>query len=133
MDSEPTIVVIDDEADVARYLAAALEDEGYRVRVGSDAREGLRLIREAIPALVCLDLVMPGRTGISLYRELREIPGLARVPIVVVTGVAPRDAEERLGLGRDLPMPEAYIEKPVDIAAFVATVGRLLTAGRRPS
>jgi CheY-like chemotaxis protein len=126
-----TIVVIDDEADVSRYLAAALEDEGYLVHVGANAAEGLTLIRDVEPELICLDLVMPGRTGISLYTELKSIPELACIPAVVVTGVAPQDAEERLGLGRDLPEPDGYIEKPVDIPKFLETIDRLLTAERR--
>jgi CheY-like chemotaxis protein len=126
-------VVVDDEADVARYLAAALEDEGYDVVSGADAEEGLRLIREHGPALVCLDLVMPGRTGISLYREIVTSGEFAGLLIVVVTGVAPKDAEERLGLGRALPMPAAYVEKPVDIPEFLATIDRLTSAtGRLP-
>jgi len=126
-----TIVVVDDEADISRYLAAALEDEGYEVKVAANAADGLALIREVDPGLVCLDLVMPGRTGISLYRELREIPELADIPAVVVTGVARADAESRLGLGRDYPAPDGYIEKPVDIPQFLETVGRLIASGRR--
>ena len=126
-----TIVVVDDEADISRYLAAALEDEGYEVKVASNAADGLALIREVGPGLVCLDLVMPGRTGISLYRELREIPELADTPAIIVTGVTRADAEARLGLGRDYPAPDGYIEKPVDIPQFLETVGRLLAAGRR--
>jgi len=131
MEPRGTIVVVDDEADVSRYLSAALEDVGYEVHVGGNAEEGLALIRDVGPGLVCLDLVMPGRTGISLYLELRGIPELAGIPTVVVTGVARQDAEERLGLGRDLPAPDGYIEKPVDIPKFLETIDRLLTAKRR--
>lgn len=127
METLGTIVVVDDEADVSRYLSAALEDEGFTVHVGSDAGEGLELIRRIGPALICLDLVMPGRTGLSLYREVRDIPELAGIPIVVVTGLAPNDARQRLGLSD----PDAYIEKPVDIPAFLETVRRLVKAGRR--
>jgi len=130
MEPRGIIVVVDDEADVSRYLSAALEDEGYVVHVGANAEEGMTLIRDVEPELICLDLVMPGRTGISLYKELRENPELASIPAVVVTGIAPFDAEERLGLGRDLPEPEGYIEKPVDIPRFLETVARLVTAKR---
>jgi DNA-binding response OmpR family regulator len=129
METLGTIVVVDDEADVSRYLAAALEDEGFTVHVGANAREGLALIRDIGPGLICLDLVMPGRTGLSLYREVRDIPELAGIPIVVVTGVAPADAKDRLGLSD----PDAYVEKPVDIVAFLATVRRLVSTGRRQS
>ena len=83
MEPRGTIVVVDDEADVSRYLSAALEDVGYEVHVGGNAEEGLALIRDVGPGLVCLDLVMPGRTGISLYLELRGIPELAGIPTVV--------------------------------------------------
>lgn len=124
-DRKPRIVIVEDEADVARYLAAALEDAGYEVHAASTAEEGFRLVSRLRPDLVCLDLVMPGRTGLSLYRELREEPSLSCIPIVVVSGVVAADAAEKLGLGDSLPPPDAFVEKPVNLQFLIETVGRL--------
>jgi adenylate cyclase len=126
MTSPSRILVVEDEQDVSRYLAAALEDEGYDVATAFDAVSGLAAIGEKRPDLVCLDIVMPGPTGLSLYREIRENDDLAGMPIVVVSGLNPADAEERLGFGDSLPPPDAYVEKPVDIAELIQAVGRLV-------
>jgi DNA-binding response OmpR family regulator len=120
------ILVVEDEEDVSRYLAAALEDEGYEVETAFDAVGGLKAIGAQQPDLVCLDIVMPGPTGLSLYREIRENSNLAGMPIVVVSGLNPADAEATLGFGETLPPPDAYIEKPVDIQELINAVGRLI-------
>lgn len=122
------ILIVDDEQDVSRYLTAALEDAGYEVLAAGDAAAGLDLMKSERPDLVCLDLVMPGRTGISLYREIRETPEFAHLPIVVVTGVSPADAASKLGLGNSLPPPDAYFEKPVDIARLIESIRDLVAA-----
>jgi DNA-binding response OmpR family regulator len=126
MASPHRILVVEDEADVSRYLAAALEDEGYEVETASDAARGLEAVVRRRPDLVCLDIVMPGPTGLSLYREIRENPDLAGMPIVVVSGLNPGDAAATLGFGETLPPPNAYIEKPVDIRELIEAVGRLI-------
>lgn len=120
------ILVVEDEEDVSRYLTAALEDEGYEVETAFDVVGGLKAIGEHRPHLVCLDIVMPGPTGLSLYREIRENADLAGMPIIVVSGLNPADAESKLGLGETLPPPDAFIEKPVDIQELINAVGRLI-------
>jgi len=127
----PRVLLVEDEADVARYLAAALEDEGYEVVTACDAEEGLAAARSFRPDLISLDLVMPGRTGLTLYREVREDPDLGAIPIVVVSGVNPADAAEKLGLGDSLAAPDAFIEKPVELPLFLTTIGELLAGARR--
>lgn len=122
------ILVVEDEEDVSRYLTAALEDEGYEVVAAFDAVGGLKAIGQQRPDLVCLDIVMPGPTGLSLYREIREDADLAGMPIVVVSGLNPADAEATLGFGETLPPPDAYVEKPVDIQELINAVGRLIAA-----
>ncbi|MHC4471596.1 MAG: response regulator [Planctomycetota bacterium] len=122
------ILIVEDEVDVSRYLAAALEDAGFEVICAPDADRGLRLATLRRPDLVCLDIVMPGRTGLSLYQELREASDLPALPVIVVSGVSPADAERRLGLGGRLPPPDSFVEKPVDLSRFLAEVRRLLAA-----
>lgn len=125
-------MIVEDEEDVARYLSAALEDEGYSVLVAENAERGMALVRSILPDLICLDLVMPGRTGLSLYLELCGEERLGEVPIVVVSGVSSSDAEQKLGLGDTSPPPAAFVEKPVDMPDFLATVSGLLEPGAWP-
>ena len=127
----PRVLLVEDEADVALYLSAALEDEGYEVTRAGDAEAGLAAARSFQPDLISLDLVMPGRTGLTLYREVREDPDFAGIPIVVVSGVNPADAADKLGLGDSLAAPDAFIEKPVELPLFLKTIGDLLSGARR--
>jgi CheY-like chemotaxis protein len=123
MNAKPTVVIIDDEADVVTYLGTALRDHGFRVLGTGEIGEGIGFIKRLRPAVVCLDLLMPGRTGLSLYREMRTDPALRQIPVLFISGL---DMEAEIGrrLG-ELPPPEGYMEKPVDIEQFVALVRRL--------
>jgi DNA-binding response OmpR family regulator len=128
---KPLILIVEDETDVARYLTAALEDEGFEVLAAANAEDGLELAERRPPDLVCLDLVMPGPSGLTFYREMLACKALRSTPIVVVTGLTRADARERLGLGDTLPEPAAYIEKPVDLPALVKSIREILGAQRK--
>lgn len=126
--SRPALVaLVDDEVDITTYLGLALEDAGYRVTSTNEAAEALPLLERSEPELICLDLLMPDRTGISLYAELRSHETLGRVPVLILSGLGAREELGRM-LTREgaLPAPAGFIEKPVDIDRFLTTVGELL-------
>jgi CheY-like chemotaxis protein len=119
--------VIDDEEDVLTYFRVALEDHGYRVVATTEPSEALELLERSQPKLVCLDLLMPGRTGISLYSALSRHPLLKDVPVVILSGLAPRDELPRiLEQSGGLPEPARFIEKPAEIEQFLAEVDEIL-------
>ena len=66
------ILIIDDEPDVITYLTAVLESNGYNSFAVSDITLATDKVREIHPDLICLDIVMPGETGISFYSKLRK-------------------------------------------------------------
>lgn len=126
----PRVAVVDDEVDVAAYVCVALADSGCRTLAISSPDDAVAAMRAFRPDLVCLDLVMPGRTGASIYVELQNDPALAGVPVLILSGV---DAREELAgaiAEAALPAPAGYLEKPLDIDAVVAAVRRLVGAGR---
>jgi DNA-binding response OmpR family regulator len=121
------IAIVDDEADITTYLRIALEDEGYRVVSTTDAASAMELLVSEKPDLICLDLLMPQQTGVSLYAKLVSHPTLRDVPIVMLSGLTNRDGlPAMLAEAGDLPQPASFIEKPVEIDQFLATVRRLL-------
>jgi CheY-like chemotaxis protein len=129
------VIVVDDEEDVAGYLATALEDAGFEVRSFTEAAPALDEIERDPPDLVCLDLLMPGHTGLWIYRRLRQANGLSRIPVLVVTGLGMRKGLASLpheDEAEPVPEPEAWIEKPVDLPRFLAAVRRLTSAGGAP-
>lgn len=118
------VVIVDDEQDVVTYLMALLTDNDYEVRTATDGQEALRIIRSSKPDLICLDILMPGETGLSLYRKIRTDPDLEKIPVIIVSGMNySRDVAADADLqGSDIPPPEAYIEKPIKPGPFLETV-----------
>ncbi len=106
-----TVLVIDDEPDVQTYLATLLEKEGYTVATAGDGEEGFTTALATKPNLIFLDIMMPKKTGIMLYRRIRKEPALEKVPIVILTGLS----QYKTFFAQDfeqIPHPEAFVEKP---------------------
>lgn len=124
------ILVIDDEPDMVTFLSALLEDNGYQVITAVDGDEGLDKTKAERPDLISLDLLMPNKTGIKMYRELRKDEEIGATPVVMVTGfgkddVPSMDFKEWIKK-RAIKPPEAYIEKPVDNEIFLNAVKEAL-------
>ena len=113
-----TILVVDDEVDVRKFLTAVLEKRGFHVVTAEDGREAYDLTEQHRPDLIILDLQMPGQTGTDFYRRLMKHDELSGIPIIVVSGLA----------GRHLAVshPFAVFDKPIDPDEFVETVERAL-------
>jgi two-component system, OmpR family, phosphate regulon response regulator PhoB len=112
------ILVIDDEPDMVTFLCTLLEDNGYETLTAADGEEGLALVKSAKPDLISLDLLMPNKTGIKMYREMRKDDEVKDIPVIMVTGfgkddVPSMDFKEWIQK-RAIRAPEAYIEKPVN-------------------
>lgn len=127
-----TILLIDDEADIADYVGAVLEDNGYRVINAKPVDPIIRHIKTEKPDLVILDIMMPGRSGISIYRELRSDPDIEGIPVVLISGMATEKEIAKKGMAillgeSDIAMPQGFIEKPVRIPALLETVAMLLS------
>ena len=125
----PLVVIVDDEVDIATYLRLALEEHGFRVATFSDAESAGAALEISEPAAICLDLLMPKHSGLSLYKAIVESPRLCRCPVIIISGLAVRgDLPDLLQRAGGLPMPEAFIDKPIDIDDFIATLDSLLAA-----
>ena len=114
---ECTVLVVDDEIDIAIYLASVLEDAGLNVVVAHDGEQAQKILQSRPVDLISLDLVMPRKSGIRLLMELRKDRQLSRIPVVIVTAHA-RDAGVRTDLDEILAEstmagPSMYLEKPV--------------------
>lgn len=125
-----TVLIVDDEEDVRKFLKAALDDAGFNVVTACDGFEALNVIREQIPDLISLDLVMPGKSGVAFYNDLIKHKQWSRIPVMVVTGHA-RDETGRADLG-ELTMtgPGVYLEKPVRPEDYIASVRQILDNNR---
>jgi DNA-binding response OmpR family regulator len=120
-DIPPDIFVVDDNPMMARLLAEAMEDEGYRVAAVA-GEEVLMAAAAGPPRLVLLDVLMPGLDGPAISRRLRADPRTAGVAIVFVSALPPATLAVQL---RDCPY-DALIAKPFDLDEVAETVRRLL-------
>jgi adenylate cyclase len=101
------VLVIDDEETVRDLMRRFLAREGFDVVTAKDGIEGLKLARELEPALITLDVLMPGLDGWSVLGELRADPILAQIPVVMLTILDERNRGFALGA-------HDYLMKPVD-------------------
>lgn len=124
------VLIIDDEPDMVTFLSTLLEDNGYEIVTAEDGEEGLQKVKSDKPDLISLDLLMPNKTGIKMYRELRKDPEIADIPVVMVTGFGKDDVPsmdfKKWIHERAIKPPEAYIEKPVDKDVLLDAVRKAL-------
>ncbi|HZQ29355.1 MAG TPA: response regulator transcription factor [Acidimicrobiales bacterium] len=121
------ILVIDDEADIARVLELTLEDAGYEVRVANGSREGLQTALEFRPDLVLLDISMPEMDGLQVTRALRADAVTSSTSIILVTAKASMD-DRVVGLAAGA---DDYVVKPFDIDELLSRINAALRRGRQ--
>ena len=123
---DKTVLVVDDEPDVVRFLSMALEDNGFTVITAKDGLEGLEKARKFKPDLISMDLVMPKHSGARMYRELQKDAVLKKIPVLIVTGHAHDDLGKADLEELTMSGPGIYLEKPVKPASYVGNVCRML-------
>jgi two-component system, cell cycle sensor histidine kinase and response regulator CckA len=110
MNTQSTLLLVDDDEKAHFMMAALLEAEGYRLLQATSGEEGLALANEHHPDVVLLDVMMPKMDGFEVCRRLRESPGVESVPVVMLTAMDDRASRLRgLQAGAD-----DYITKPFD-------------------
>ncbi|WP_193615663.1 ATP-binding protein [Massilia sp. YMA4] len=115
------LMVVDDNADAAQTLAMLLDAAGYAVTVCGGAAEALELVRQQVPALMFVDIGLPGMDGYELVQRLRALPELAGTCIVALTGYGqPEDRARALAAGFD-----EHLVKPVQAKAIYEVLNRV--------
>jgi CheY-like chemotaxis protein len=123
MAAEP-ILIVDDQPLNAKLAGAILVDAGFEVQTAGDAEEALRLLQGFRPALILLDLQLPGMDGFELARRLKADPDRRDIVILALTAYAMKGDEARArAAGCD-----GYLAKPVDTELLPREVRRLLSA-----
>ena len=121
------VLIVEDDPDIAESLRYNLEREGLTARIAETGEKGLAAALDAKnpPALVILDLMLPGMSGTELCRRLRREPATRRTPIIMLTArVSESDRVAGFDLGAD-----DYITKPFSVRELMARVRALLRRG----
>ena len=123
-----TILVVDDNPVNMKLIRISLTGEGYDVRTAADAKEAAEVLAESHPALILMDVQLPGIDGLELTRRLKAEPTTRDITIVGLTAYAMKGDEERiLAAGCD-----GYIAKPIDTRTLPDCIQGYLTRGSAP-
>ena len=124
-----TVLIIDDEIKTTTFFSTLLEDHGFATRCANSADDGLAQLEASKPDVILLDLVMPWKTGINLFRKIKKDARYHDIPIIIVSGIQGDFSEDHKGFfdGLKLAKPVAYLEKPVDPDQLVETVRNTLS------
>jgi len=117
-----TVLIVEDERDLADLLSFNLEKEGYRTAVARDGGAGLEAALRMVPDLVLLDLMLPGMPGTEVCRQLKKHSPTARVPVIMLTA---KGEEIDKVVGFEVGA-EDYVVKPFSMRELLLRVKAVL-------
>jgi len=143
------VLIIDDDENTVKFLSVVLEENGYETHHAFDGKEGFEKIKTDTPDMVVLDVMMPKKSGFTLFNQLRKEEAYKDLPVLMLTGVAgvlqELDAESEeidqrpfdslrevmrkqiAKMRKDgLVKPDLFMDKPTDPDAFIEKVKDLI-------
>jgi two-component system cell cycle response regulator DivK len=122
MSKDAQILIVEDNPRNLKLARDVLGHHGYRTLEAEDAEQGLALARSERPALILMDVQLPGMDGVAALDRLRRDPETSGIRVIALTAFAmPADRERFLAAGFD-----GYLEKPIDVASFPGQIAALL-------
>lgn len=122
MKKDDKILIVDDSETNLVLLEAILEDDGFEVITAFSARDAEEILKNDIPDIILLDLLMPNENGFDFLRKLKAGSEYNQIPVIIVTAFA---NDENKFIAKDLGA-EDMIEKPIDIPVFLEKVNRAI-------
>ena len=143
------VLVVDDDPNALKFLSVVLSEHGFDPITACNGAEGLESVKQAKPDLIILDVMMPKKSGLVLFKQLKKDAQYKEIPILMLTGVAGilDEMEDHKDDSLDKPYdslrealkrtiremredglvrPEMFIDKPVEPDAFIAEVNKLI-------
>lgn len=118
------ILVVDDDENTRRLLKFAFLKAGYNVSEAKTGEEALEFLKEYKPDLITLDIIMPDMDGYTLIKEIKNIPVLRNIPIIVSSGKS--GMQEYFELEDEAFRPDAFISKPYKMKELIETVKKII-------
>ncbi|MEX5726815.1 DNA-binding response OmpR family regulator [Rhodovulum iodosum] len=116
------VLLIEDEPNIIEAIRFILARDGWRVDTHSDGRTALQAVQARAPDVVILDVMLPGRSGFDILKDIRALPGLSGLPVLMLTAKGQskdREMAERLGASR-------FMTKPFSNTEVLASVRELV-------
>ena len=143
------ILIVDDSDENVAFMSEILEEKGLPYRVARNGKEAIQALQERRPDLVLLDVMMPRKSGVKVFQEMKRDAELEKIPIIIVTGLGEvtgvdihtgeqedrqsyqDDMVRRFGVALQEQLsgltPDGLIEKPIDPTLLVAKIDELLS------
>jgi CheY-like chemotaxis protein len=102
-------MVVDDDESVLSFLAFSLRGEGFEVMSAKAAEDGLKLLKDSVPDIILLDIMLPNMDGFAMCKALRADPRLTKTPVLFITAYAERNSLDRAKESG----AQGLIEKPI--------------------
>jgi len=130
MDNGTKILTIDDDANIQIVLKKVLESKDYQVIQATDGEEGLQKVIDEKPDLIILDVIMPGKTGFDVCRQLKtdeKYYFFSKIPVLMLTVYPDEREQANLSMREGMTMEaEDYMHKPIDPKELLSRVETLL-------
>jgi CheY-like chemotaxis protein len=118
------ILIVEDNEKNRKLVRDALQFKGYETIDAETGEEGVRLAKERLPALVLMDIQLPGIDGIAALGQLRADPATRAIPVIAITAsVMSQDRQKIMAAGFD-----AFQSKPISVKELFETIRRILDA-----
>lgn len=125
--SKKNVFIVEDEEDILELLRFNLEREGYSVSSATNGEDALNAIKESLPDVVLLDLMLPGVDGLEVCRKLKRNEKTAETPIIMLTA---KGEESDIVTGLELGADD-YIAKPFSMKVLIARLRNVLRRDRK--
>jgi two-component system response regulator VicR len=122
------IVYFEDDCDMVELVRIILGREGYQVDGVAEGQAGIKLIKQILPNAILLDLMLPDMDGWEIFRQLKNDPDTAEIPVIVVTAKA-QSIDKVLGL--EIAKVDEYISKPFRPNELVERVNMVIAANEQ--
>lgn len=129
MTQKKSILLIEDEEDIAELIKLQSEISGYKLHVETDGINGYRSVEREKPDLVILDIMLPGQNGLDICRKMKHNPELKNIPVIIISA---KNEELDVVLGLELGADD-YVAKPFSPKILFSRIKAVLRRGRESS
>jgi two-component system, OmpR family, phosphate regulon response regulator PhoB len=120
--ANPRILIIEDERPLVEILQINLAREGFETSSARDGAEGLKLAQTTVPDLILLDLMLPGRSGLDVCRDLKSSPITKKIPVIMITAKS-EESDQLIGFATGA---DDYVTKPFSVKVLIQRIRREL-------
>lgn len=117
------ILIIEDEPSLLKALGEALSIEGFEVAQAIDAERGMSLLQQTRPDLILLDLILPGKNGFEVLKELKASPEYSKIPVIILSNLGD---EEEIQQSLKFGAVDFLIKADYDLASLVGVIKKCL-------